>query len=152
MDKSFLFPHRFKKFGWILLVVGILFGLFYQILNWLELDLYKYLDREIANIIYLDFNDKIFEGGLLDELISIFIIVGGLLVGFSKTKVEDEFITQLRLSSLVWSVYVNYVILLITILLVYDMAFFEVMTFNMFTILLFFNIRFHILLQKANRL
>lgn len=152
MNTSFLFPHRFKKFGWVLLVVGILFGLFYQILNWLELDLYKYLDREIANIVYLDFNDKIFEGGLLDELISIFIIVGGLLVGFSKTKVEDEFITQLRLSSLVWSVYVNYVILLITILLVYDMAFFEVMTFNMFTILLFFITRFHILLQKANRL
>lgn len=152
MSTSFLFPHQFKKFGWLLLCLGITLGLFYQLISWLEIDLHQYLNEKIANIILLDFNDSVFEEGWLDELISILLIIGGLLVGFSKTKVEDEFINQLRFNSLVWSVYVSYAILFIAVIFIYDMAFFQVMTINMFTVLLFFVARFHILLRKANRL
>lgn len=152
MNTSFLFPHRFKKLGWILFAIGVFLGVFYQVLDLLDIDLYNSLDKKLVDVIYLDFNNKILEGGYLDELISILIIIGGVLVGFSKTKMEDEFIYQLRLSSLVWSVYVSYGILFIAVLFVYDMAFLNVMSINMFTVLLFFVARFHVLLYKANRM
>ena len=63
---------------------------------------------------------------------------------------EDEFIMKLRLESLVWAVYVNYAILILTILFVYELHFFSILVFNMFTLLIFFAIRFNLLLKRAN--
>lgn len=153
MEKSFLFPHRFKKFGWVLLISGLVFGIATYVFK-ADSD---YLGRfPFLSIWSGSFQEdsffKIIRNGFLDELISLLIIIGGILVGFSKAKVEDEFISQIRFSSLVWSVYVNYGILMLAVLFIFDMAFFDVMIFNMFTVLLFFITRFHILLRKANRL
>lgn len=151
MGKSYLLPHRFKKLGWVLLIFGFVLGLTYQVLDWFDVDLYDFFEKKMVDIIYLDFNNKILKGGLLDELIAILIIIGGIIVGFSKTKVEDEFINQLRLSSLVWAVYVSYGVLFFAVIFIYDMAFFNIMSINMFTVLLFFVARFHVLLYKANK-
>ena len=74
-----------------------------------------------------------------------------MLVGFTKEKIEDEFIYKLRKDSLVWALIVNYSILMITILFVFDLAFFHVLMFNMFTPLLFFVIRFTTLKSKYLR-
>ncbi|MCB0469680.1 MAG: hypothetical protein KDC51_03485, partial [Flavobacteriaceae bacterium] len=93
---------------------------------------------------------KIVDNTITDELVSLLIIIGGLLVGFSKEKVEDEFIYKLRKDSLVWAILFNYFILIATILLVYDLTFFHILVFNMFTPLVFFIIRFNFLKYKAN--
>ena len=69
----------------------------------------------------------------------------------SKEKIEDEYIAKTRLESLVWATYLNYCILLLALLFVYDMAFFWVMIFNMFTLLLFFIVRFNYLIFKLNK-
>ncbi|GAB3699375.1 hypothetical protein GCM10027592_25390 [Spirosoma flavus] len=79
---------------------------------------------------------------LTDELAGIGIIMGLMLIAFSREKVEDEMISQLRLEALQWSVYVNYFILAIAMLTIYDSAFFDVMIYNMFTVLLVFIVRF----------
>lgn len=79
---------------------------------------------------------------LTDEVAAIGVILGLLFIAFSREKVEDEMIGQLRLEALQWSVYANYLILMIAILTVYDEAFFSVMVYNMFTVLLVFIIRF----------
>ena len=71
------------------------------------------------------------------------MIVSGLFVGFSRLEDEDEYISKLRLESLVWSVYANYLVLLIAFLFVNGMSFMWIMIFNMYTILFFFIIRFH---------
>src|SRR5690606_5030818 len=92
---------------------------------------------------------QIIENGVLDEIISLFIIVGGLLVGFTKEKVEDEFIYKLRKDSLVWAIILNYTILLFLILFVYGGYFLNVMIYNMFTPLIFFIIRFNFLKHKS---
>ena len=154
MNKNFLLPHKFKLTGWVLLLIGLVVGLICMIF---DIDFSTYLKFKVFNIFGSDTpfsNTSAFssiENGVLDELITLLIIVGGILVGFSKTKMEDEYISQLRLSSLVWSVYVSFGVLLLATVFVYGLAFFTVMLFNMFTILLFFIIRFHIQLYKANR-
>lgn len=85
---------------------------------------------------------------LTDETAAIGVIISLLLIAFSREKVEDEMIGQLRLEALQWSVYANYIVLLIAILMVYDTAFFSVMIYNMFTVLLVFITRFRWLLYR----
>jgi hypothetical protein len=85
----------------------------------------------------------------LDDISSILIIIGALLIAFSKEKFEDEFISKIRLESLVWATYINYAILTLAIIFVKDMTFFWVLVFNMFTLLVFFLVRFNWALYKS---
>lgn len=156
MKKSYLLPHRFKKIGWILLILGLILGVAMRFFG-LDSDYFGKISffGMISEKSFISSEKHFFdivENGFLDELVSLLVITGGVLVGFCKTKVEDEFILQMRLTSLVWSVYVNYGILFLAVLFVFDMPFFDVMVLNMFTVLLFFIIRFHVMLHRANRM
>ena len=73
------------------------------------------------------------------------------MVAFSKEKQEDELIAKIRLDSLVWATYVNYAVLMFSMLFIYGMSFLWVMIFNMFTILLFFIFRFNWQVKKLNK-
>lgn len=155
MKNIVLFPYRFKILGWVLFLLGLLLAVVMRVFD---------IDSDyFGRIPFFGISNKghsieewrffeVVENGFLDEFASVLIIIGGILVGFCKTKEEDEYIQQLRLSSLVWAVYVNYAILLLAVLFVFDMPFFEVMVWNMFTTLMFFIIRFHIALYQSKRL
>ena len=69
-------------------------------------------------------------------------IVGGLLATCSREKIEDEMTQQLRLSSLLTALYINYAALIVCSLLLYDMDFLSVMIYNMFTPLIIFMVVF----------
>ncbi|MEO6730880.1 MAG: hypothetical protein ABIN01_06660 [Ferruginibacter sp.] len=88
----------------------------------------------------------------MPTLVGIVFIIGGLLVGFSKEKKEDEFIANLRLSSLLWAVCVNYVLLFLAFVFVYGMGFFTVMAYNLFTVLLIFISRFNYIVYKNTKI
>lgn len=92
----------------------------------------------------------VYQYAYTDEIVAIGIILGLLLIAFSREKVEDEMISQLRLEALQWSVYANYLILTVAILAVYDLAFIDVMVYNMFTVLLVFVGRFRWLIYRNN--
>jgi len=149
MKSRFLFPHHYKPIGWVIFVIGFILGII------LMLNDYNYPEWEVSVFPLISENDffskPAFEwstNNIADEIASVFIIVGGILVCFSKTKDEDEYISKIRIESLFWATYVNYIILIITILFVFDSSFFNVLIFNMFTILLFFMVRFHYELYK----
>ncbi|MBC5993422.1 hypothetical protein H8S84_11295 [Pontibacter sp. SD6] len=91
------------------------------------------------------------ENNVFDELVGIAAIVGGLLAAFSKEKDEDEYIAQIRLESLLWATYINYGFLLFSILFIYGSGFYQIMIFNMFTLLFIFLIRFNFILYKSAR-
>jgi hypothetical protein len=74
-----------------------------------------------------------------------------MFVGFSKEKREDEFIEKIRLSSLLWAVWVNYGLLTLGFLFFFNMAFIYVMVYNMFTVLIIFIVRFNYILYKNNK-
>src|SRR5210317_1886314 len=135
MKTSYLIPHKYKLLGWILFVIGIISGLIIFIG---EYD-YDILKIKVLSIYGRDglFGTKgffkIIENSILDEIVALCIIVGGLLVGFSKERIEDEFIYKLRKDSLVWAIIFNYVVLIFAVLFVYNFSFFDVLVFNMFT-------------------
>lgn len=144
MKTKFLFPSTYKKWGWIILIPAIIFG---------GIDLFlenqpAFFDWTVPAIYKAEFMGKttyfgLIENNILNEILAIMVIIGSIFVAFSKQPMEDEFIAKVRLESLVWATYVNYIVLLIAILFVYDIGFLWVMIFNMFTILFFFIIRFH---------
>lgn len=153
MKASYLLPNKYKKIGWVLFILGIIGGIF---IYTTDFDAMEFLEVKVFAIYDESFFGKpsffkILKNGIFDELVSVFIILGGFLVGFTKEKIEDEFIYKLRKDSLVWALVVNYTVLLIGILFIFDSTFLHVLFFNMFTPLLFFVIRFNVLKFKYLR-
>ena len=152
MKLNYLFPHRFKRIGIMMLIPFIFLG--WYVVNYdIEPEIF---DLSVPAL----FVDEIFgekfifgmtENNVLNEIIGIVLIIAFLMVAFSKEKQEDELIAKIRLESLVWATYVNYAVLLISMIFIFGISFLWVMIFNMFTILLFFIIRFNWQVKKLNK-
>lgn len=153
MKSRFLFSHKYKPLGWVLLVVGSILGVVlmlndFDYPSW-EVQVFPLIGEE--GILSSNTAFEWSWNNINDELAAFLLIIGGILVAFSKTEDEDEFISKIRMESLIWATYVNYIVLLLAILFVFDMAFFNVMICNMFTILFFFIFRFHYVLFKSKK-
>jgi hypothetical protein len=152
MKTRFLLSHKLKSIGWILFITGFILGVILMINdfdypNW-EMNVFPLIgENDIFSKTPLTWN----KSNIADELAAVLLIVGGILVAFSKTNDEDEFISKIRMESLIWATYVNYLVLLVAILLLFDFTFFNVMVCNMFTILIFFIVRFHYMLYKSKK-
>ena len=152
MKTKYLLSNKCKPIGWILFSVGLVLGsyiLFVGDLDW-TMKVFPLIgdDGMFAGTPAFEWSENSIE----DELASVLLIFGGLIVAFSKMKDEDEFISKIRLESLVWATWINYVILFIAVLFVFDMPFFNVMMVNMFTVLILFIFKFHYEVAKSKRL
>lgn len=115
--KTLLFPHRFQKVGWVIFALAAALGVYICVTG--------------------------FEASpALNNIAIIGIVVGGLLATCSREKVEDEMISHIRLNSLLIALYINYALLIVAALVVYDLDFLQVMIYQMFTILIVFMIVF----------
>lgn len=153
MKQHLLLPNKYKKFGWFLFCPMLLLGIIAIATNyeapWLNLKTFALIsgfvfDKHPAQPGFIEAN-------LTNTVLGVLFIIGALLVGFSKEKNEDEYISSMRLNALLWAVLVNYSLLIVAFLLVYELPFFTVMTFNMFTVLLLFILRFHYLLCQNKK-
>ncbi|AYN01509.1 hypothetical protein [Chryseobacterium sp. 3008163] len=88
------------------------------------------------------------EIAIFPNLFGILIIIGGILVGCSKEKIEDEYISSLRLKSVFWSLIVTYSIILLLFLTIFGSLFFTAMILIMFLPLVLYVFRFNYLLLK----
>lgn len=148
MKTNWLFPHRYRLIGWFMLLPSVVLGLatMYWDFSFDFLTIEK--PQELGD-----------SGGLLsawpinftNEIAALGVITGLLFIAFAREKVEDEMISQIRLESLQWSVYLNYILLAMAVIFIHGGDFLAVMTYNMFTILLIFIIRFRLLLRKYAR-
>jgi hypothetical protein len=140
-----LFPYSFRKIGITILVPALILGIAYSFydfnFNFLSFP-YTSLQQKI------DLNDHNFT----NELAAISLIISLLFIAFSKEKIEDEAITHFRLEALQWAVYANYLILIVSILLVYGGSFFSALIYNMFTTLIIFIIRFRYILFQSKKM
>jgi small-conductance mechanosensitive channel len=153
MGPNYLLSNRFKKIGWILFIPSIILGLLFVIFQFQP----KFLDIKVFAILNQDmFNNpdffNIIKTNVTDEIIGILLIISLCFIAFSKEKEEDEFIARIRLESLLWATYLNYAILIFAILFVYGEVALWVVIFNIYTILLFFIIRFNWIIAKSRKL
>jgi len=145
MKMNYLFPSKYKKIGWFIFMPTLILGLYTVITDFepefLDVNAFAILIEGIFqddNRLYGFVNNNI-----LNEILGVLMILSSILVAFSREVDEDEYISKIRLESLVWATYLNYGVLLLAFWFVYDLTFLWVMIFNMFTILLFFIIRFN---------
>jgi small-conductance mechanosensitive channel len=148
MSNKLLLPNKFKIVGWCLFIPATILGIILTTtgfeINWLHANVFA---------VFSDFSGSsklagVIQTNLTNTVIGVLFIIGAMFVGFSKEKREDEFIANLRLSSLLWAVWVNYILLLLAFLFVYGSNFLTVMIYNMFTVLIIFILRFNYILYK----
>jgi len=156
MKTRFLFPHKYKKIGWLFLIPSTIFGLFVTFTDfepeWLKLPMFTIFSQ-----------DSLFGGGnvkcfsiiktnVANEIAGVCFLLSAMLVAFAKAKNEDEFITKIRLESLVWATFIHFGMLLLGLLFVFDFDFFTFMVFNMFSLLIFYILKFNWALYKSKLL
>lgn len=147
MKSLYLFPAGWRLIGMVLLLAGLLF--FYIDVHYgISLLTWPHFDSSFHGI----FN-TLNEAETFDDEIQLTLVLAGLtLVAFTKERIEDEQIVQLRLDSLQWAVYVNYTVFLIIIFASYGFNFLFYTLYNVLTLLIIFIIRFRWLMYKNNRL
>jgi hypothetical protein len=142
MKTRFLFPHHWRTLGIILIFLGIIAGglqIYFgeQLITW-------QVKRSNAGL--PDFED------LIIDTVILLLICGLLLFAFSKERLEDEQISQLRLDSLQWAIYLNYALVLISILVFNSWDLLTVIGYNLFTPLVIFIWRFRWVVYRNDKL
>ncbi|MFP4664007.1 MAG: hypothetical protein ACLFM1_06225 [Bacteroidales bacterium] len=152
MNSRFLFPYTCKIAGLILLVPGLVLAILNFFFNyepaWLNWKVFAFAD---VSFLRGDVYFQVVENNVTNELAGLLMIVSLVFIAFSREKQEDELINKIRLESLLWATYINYAVLILSLIFLYNFAFLWVLIFNMFTLLVIFNIRYYIMLAKMKR-
>ena len=150
MNKNYLFPHRFQIVGWVIVIVSIV-----AMILWPE-D-HNSLRMPALYEGYL-FNDDGRGGAFFTmadtgvfTLAMPLLTIGLLLIGFSKEKVEDEYVQYLRAQSLIWSTYVTAGLFILATLLIYGITYLLVPYLVFYVFLLLFIVKFKIALHRVNK-
>lgn len=153
MKTSYLFPYRFKKLSGIVFVVAFICLTIYFAFGNEELYSLNSKVFALADSHFLE--EPVYFGlttnNITDEILFLLLIISGLIYAFSKEKTEDEMVSKIRLDSLVWATYFNYILILLCYMFVFGFAFLNIMMIALFSHLLFFIIRFRWLMYKQNK-
>ena len=147
MDSKFLFPYRFKRIGTIMLFPSLALGILWCF--GLRLDI-----QAPVFSVFGDGNEilTVIHKNIYNEIVAVLLLVSLIIVGFSKEKLEDEYILKIRLDSLVWAIYINYIMLFLTIIFIFKDSFTKILIYNMFTMFVFFIILCICLLFQIRRM
>jgi FlaA1/EpsC-like NDP-sugar epimerase len=140
MENSLLIPGKYKVIGWIIFILFACLGL--ATLYW---------DYKIPGLV-LPLKESVFvDYNLTNELALAGLIIGLMIIVFAREKIEDEYISLIRLKCLQWSVLISFVILFILNFVFYGGSFYIVLIYNMFTIPLIFIAKFNYCLYRLRR-
>jgi uncharacterized membrane protein YidH (DUF202 family) len=138
MKTRFLFPHSWRIAGYLFFVIDIVFAVVLKLLHPEGYSQEIGQTRAFAMILHTDIN-------------ILLVIFGLLFIAFAKERIEDEQISQLRLDSLQWAVYVNYAVFIICVIFINGLNFLSVVAYSVVTPLVIFIIRFRWKMYLSNR-
>ena len=130
--KALLFPHRFKKVGWVIFPFILILDIVMMILIHTE------LPQNATGVVLKTLNFVNSNAELFTNIAIIGSIICMLFITCSREEVEDEMISSIRQQALLVALYVNSAILILASLLFYSLDFLNVMLYNIFTIPLIF--------------
>ena len=132
MKTTLLLPNGFKKIGWAIFVPAFLLG---------------------CSICFFgeNFDRWLFRETVMNNIAIIGTVVGALFIGFSREKIEDEMIQHIRLNALMAAMWINYLLLIVVSLSIYNINYLTVMACGMATPLVIFLLVYHFNLYKLNR-
>lgn len=135
MKSRFLFPYWCRFLGYALIIAHVPVVMFKKELGF---------DFSHGSV-----NESLFNSHHVFFMTTTLLMAIGLfVVAFSKEKIEDEQISQLRSDSLQWAIYVNYVLLIISLVFTNDTE--HILFLNLMVPLAFFIIRFRWVIFRLN--
>ncbi|HWZ16031.1 MAG TPA: hypothetical protein VNW95_12405 [Mucilaginibacter sp.] len=135
MKSRYLFPYWCRFLGYALILAHVPVVVFKQSLGF-------DLNHGPVN------NDLLNSHHVFFMTTTLLMAIGLFIVAFSKEKIEDEQISQLRSDSLQWAIYVNYVLLIISLVFTNDTE--HILFLNLMVPLAFFIIRFRWVIFRLN--
>ena len=139
MTTLFLFPNSWKKVGWVLFIIPIIVFMYFWITE-------TSMESILIIKVFALYDDqflgekgffRIIENNIFDELLLITCLIGGLIVGFGRTKIEDEMVIAIRYESLVWATYFNIAFVILGTAFIYGVGYFYFMILSMISSLIF---------------
>lgn len=82
---------------------------------------------------------------------TLMVLIGLFLIAFSREKIEDERVIQLRMDSLQWAIYFNYLILIVSLLFTNGIDAADMLHLFLWVPLVFFIVRFRWVIFRHNR-
>jgi hypothetical protein len=153
--KTYLLPSKFLVPSGIIFYASVLLGVLLIVFP--DLSQTLSIDLSVPNFFWKDADNLLVEksfwiqNNMIDELLTLLLVGSGLIHLFSKEKLEDEFIMQLRFHAMKWSYLLNFTVLAIGSLLVYGLPYFNVMLFCLFSQLVCYHLVFRIFVLQHLR-
>ena len=146
---NYLFDNKYKKISGLVFYLTSIIGLYLlltdRISDLFTLNVYSLFSESFSDLTY---GGGWIENGLGDEIFTTIIIISGLINSFCKEKIEDELISKIRLESLTMSLFISYGLVILSTFLIYNLSYMYVLVFNLFIILILFNLIFRNRLYK----
>lgn len=137
MKPQFLFPYWFRYLGWGCVLAHIPLAMIGR-------------SHGMVNVMDGSQGESIFSGEHIFFICTTLLMAVGLFfVAFAKEKIEDEQIAQMRLTSLRWAIYLNYLILITSLIFITDTG--HILELNLWVPLLFFILHFRWKIYRLNR-
>jgi hypothetical protein len=156
MIKNFLLPHSLKKWGWVLFLptfalilwsLGLRISANYLTEGWVLNQKWDVFGDSHPLSLWTKIPMRDGSDDILGEILMTLAALGFLLILFTQEKKEDEFISHLRLRSLLWTFLGQIVFFLLGVWLVYGLSFVDWMGLNLALGPLLFLGRYHWLLH-----
>ncbi len=151
MIEKFLLPRKYRFVGYLFLLIGFVSG-FVRFYLGIKPD---YLTLPVFAIYSEFIETKTFQfitNNISEEITALFCITGLFLIAFSKNKYEYESTQLIRLRALVYSIYFNTILLILSTMFVYGFGFITVLIVNIVSQLALFVLIFNLLLIKDKSL
>lgn len=147
MNSRIFLPHKLRFVGIFFFVSGLVAG---YLRFWLGIKPAS-LTVPVFSVYSTFLETKTFHiitNNISEEIVAILLLVGLLLLNFSKESSETDFTNALRFKALLYSVFANSIFLIFSTLFIYGFAFVNIMMINMFSQLMFYQIIFRILIFR----
>jgi len=146
----YFLPKSFRYAGWLFVILGIVSAVFrfhYGIKP-------EFLEIKVFAIYSSFLQSKYFSfitNNYIEEITGLLVLTGLLFIAFSKEKNDNEEIMLLRFRSLFLSVYINSMLLILSLLFVFGLGFVDVLVLNIFSLPVIYIIVFRYSLFKLNK-
>ncbi len=146
----YLLPKSFRYAGWLFVILGIVSAVFrfhYGIKP-------EFLEIKVFAIYSSFLQSKYFSfitNNYSEEITGLLVLTGLLFIAFSKEKNDNEEIMLMRFRSLFLSVYINSIILILSLLFIFGLGFVDVLVLNIFSLPVIYIIVFRYSLFKLNK-
>ena len=152
MKTNYLLPTSFKKIGWIMIVISLVYYVMYMTFDWATI---YFKMPSIFNDGNFFTNDGNFFTMVKTEIYSTFLPIvalsGFLFIAFSKERDEDEYIGKIRERSFVFAALFSSLLIILSTLFIFGLAYLNILIMDFFVFLFVFTVKFQIELWKFRK-